>query len=94
MAQVKLTKLNSTHNNIKESEFIGSMPFEPKVGHTFFMAWPHEDPRKHNRIQTSELIEKKYLNNKVFEFKTKNSTYQVEYLDENCYADGTMDLGS
>ena len=92
MAQVKLTKINSTHDNVKDTEFIGSMPFEPKIGQTFFMAWPHEDPRKHNRIQTSALVNKKYLSNKVFEFKTKNSTYQAEYLDDDCYANGSMEL--
>lgn len=79
----KLTKLQSNHNNLKETEIEGYAPFEPSVGRTFFIAKivPLNKEVEHRFTTTSIVkhLEVQALDDAtVYFFRTNHSSYKFE----------------
>lgn len=81
----KLTKLSSTHNNLKEVEIEGYAPFEPEVGKTFFIAKtvPLHKEVEH-RFTTTSIVKSLEVQGSaespIYLFRTNNSLYKFEVL--------------
>lgn len=94
MIKVKLTKLESVHNNLQQDEFIGHAPADLEVGERFALFYESGLPGYVGSLVTSVVVEilktdvQHQLDRdviytgstKTVEFKTKNSTYRLEYL--------------
>lgn len=83
--KVKLTRVNSTHQNLQRDEMMTRTSFLPEVGHCMFFSGDslaqYMGP---NLIQTTVVKEVYYdYKTKTFTFKTRNTTYTAQYLDEN-----------
>lgn len=82
--KVKLYKVESTHNNVRTNETEGVAPAMPEVGKTFLLyAEPLTPGATVRYIHTTTIQSVEELSNKLIEFKTRNSTYRVEKLDES-----------
>lgn len=70
-----LTKLTSTHNNLRTDSIPGHFVDEPKIGDRFTMYGKPLDKRANVRwVNTSEVKSIK-KNGPNFEFETQNSKY-------------------
>lgn len=79
--QVRLTKLNSTHNNLRTDVIEGECIYLPRTGYSFVMTSEPLNPNASFRqIATSNVQSIFTLNDKSMEFKTMNSTYLLEVL--------------
>lgn len=75
--KVRLTRLESSHRNLRTDSVEGDAPRLPKVGHRFSMAAAPLDPAADIRlIETSPVFELVPGG-----FKTMNSHYQLEVLE-------------
>lgn len=79
--KVKLTKIESIHNNLRTNEVIGYCWNLPTVGERF-MIW--EEPKFENvvirEVITTTIKEVEQIYEKIWEFKTQNSTYYLELV--------------
>ncbi len=81
--KVRLTKLLSTHSNLRTDVIEGRCDSLPKEGRDFFMTAPPLDPKAVVReIHTTKVKKVKWDIMKSAIFVTKNSTYQIDVLDE------------
>lgn len=79
---VKLTKMRSTHGNLRADEVFGQTLDLPTVGKSFILiADPLDAKAEFRSVFTTEikLVEKM---GDTYEFHTLNSTYRVEVLGE------------
>lgn len=84
MLNVKLTKIESKHQNLRTNEMVGKTGSIPEKGYDIEVFGDSltlgMDFRK---IQTSIVQESTYnKETKTFTFKTQNSTYTLEILDK------------
>jgi len=88
MLSVKLIKVESTHQNLRDNEIIGKCTLIPEVGNNFLLfSEAKDDDFKamggFRTITTTPILEVSYdSNTKIFEFKTKNSQYKLEVLSD------------
>lgn len=79
--KVCLTRIESTHNNLRTDVVEGEALWEPVVGSHFVMtAKSLTDPVKTRVITTSTITSISLLDNRIF-FETENSTYCLEKLE-------------
>jgi hypothetical protein len=77
---VTLTKIESTHNNVRTNETTGHTLALPEVGKNFFMTAPPLESGGVRMINTTEIKEVEIHSETEFTFKTQNSTYKVQVL--------------
>lgn len=85
MYKVKLTRVESTHQNLQRSEMMCRTPNLPKVGSAMMFYGDslarYQGP---SQIVTSFIKEVSFdKESGTFTVKTNNSTYTIEYLDKN-----------
>jgi hypothetical protein len=74
----KLTKIESSPNNLRTSEVVGTIAGEPKVGNPLIMfASPITEGASGRLIRTTEIQSLERYGS-IVEFKTLNSTYRLE----------------
>lgn len=79
--KVRLTKIESTHSNLRTDLIEGKCIDLPEIGESFFVVAPPLDPTKDFRmVNTSEVKELTTLPDGKILFKTANSTYEIEIL--------------
>lgn len=79
MFDVKLTKITSTHLNLRTPEIVGECTHLPAKGQPFVMTGQSLTPEGVLRLIITSLVQKtKRLSNKI-SFATENSTYELEY---------------
>lgn len=79
---VKLTRVDSIHNNLRDEAVYGWTNDLPEYGSVFQMfAAPRDNPEANVRlITTSNVQEVIGQDDKTIVFSTRNSTYKVEVL--------------
>jgi hypothetical protein len=82
--KVKLTRVSSSHQNLQRDEMMTRTGFLPVVGHCMFFSGDslaqYMGP---SVIQTTVLKEVSYdAETKTYTFKTRNTTYTAQYLNE------------
>ena len=83
MLNVKLTKIESTHNNLRTNDMEGKTGSIPEVGYDI-MVFGEGLVFGTRVIHTTEVKESVYdKTTKTFTFKTQNSTYTLEILDKD-----------
>lgn len=84
MMKAKLTKVESTHNNLRTNEIVGRPLFIPEVGRSFIM-WsePLDKDMDIRQITTSVVKSVELIGDNLYEFKTMNSIYKLEILDND-----------
>ena len=85
MLNVKLTKIESTHSNLRTNDMEGKTGSIPEVGYDIMVFGQSLTPGMDARvIHTTEVKESVYdKTTKTFTFKTQNSTYTLEILDKD-----------
>lgn len=82
MFKINLEKFESTNNNLRTKTVLGETDELPQVNQTFMMmAESLTSEAKFRYIETSQVKEIVYQDDKVIRFKTENSTYQVNVLE-------------
>lgn len=81
--KVKLTKVKSTHTNLRTDTVEGTAFALPEVGDSFAMFGEPLDPNVGNMrgVYTTEIKSCERIGNE-FQFTTLNSTYRLEVLEE------------
>lgn len=83
---VRLTKVTSTHNNIRTQEIVGWCNDVPTPGESFQMFAPPLDPDAEFRMVTTTLVKSIEASQDPqgllgpLVFRTQNSTYTLEFL--------------
>jgi hypothetical protein len=82
----RLTKIESSHNNLRTSQVEGTYEALPKVGERFKLVSESLDSEIRNQggsrlIDTSPVQQILSASNEVIEFKTTNSHYLFERLE-------------
>jgi hypothetical protein len=78
--KVKLTKLSSTHQNLRTDTIEGNADLLPEVGQCFAMTAEPLDPRASFRWVRTTPIQSIEAMGDTYRFTTENSTYQLEVL--------------
>ncbi|NJO48254.1 MAG: hypothetical protein HC840_00900 [Leptolyngbyaceae cyanobacterium RM2_2_4] len=82
MLNVKLTKIESTHNNLRTNEMVGKTGSIPEKDYDIIVFGKGIEFST-RVIQTTVVQESNYdKETKTFTFKTQNSTYTLEILDK------------
>lgn len=85
----KLTKLISTHNNLRTDSMDGEYPFTPTIGRPFILIGePLDHEFDHRMIYTSNVVSIIESSSDSITFKTANSTYRLDDLSNGGYIDG------
>lgn len=82
MIPIKLTKVRSSHDNLRTDTVLGGIAAIPVVG-DYMAVWAESldgDPEKVRIISTS-LIKNVSVSGSVYEVETQNSAYTVEILN-------------
>lgn len=84
MYKIKLTKLSSNHSYVRTTEVVGECEELPQINTVFIMTGPPLDPIAGDTrlIATTPIKSIKESIDNVIDFKTENSHYQVEIIDE------------
>lgn len=83
MFKINLEKFESTNTNLRTKTVLGQTDELPEVNHTFVMMAESLTPGGTFRyIETSLVKEIVSQDDKVIRFKTENSTYQINIVDE------------
>lgn len=79
--RVKLTKIQSTHQNLRTNEIEGETGRLPTIGERFSLFGKALNTAAHLRVVvTTEVRETKTLSSGTIRFETENSTYEVELI--------------
>ena len=78
----KLTKIRSTHSNLRTDTVVGFTTALPEVGKVFVMFAPPIDPAATFRQVTTTLVKHVEVIDNTYRFVTENSTYQLEILPD------------
>lgn len=84
--KVKLTKIESNHQNLRSKEIIGNAPFKPQIGNHFVMYAESLTPGLDMRQIVTTEITGVSTEGKITTFSTQNSIYTVEDLDGDDYS--------
>lgn len=81
----KITKIVSTHNNLRTNDMVGVTPQIPEVGKFFSIFGESLSFKGGMRAITTTLVQESNFDSatKTFTFKTENSTYTLEILDKD-----------
>ena len=79
--KVKLTKIESNHNNLRTDIIEGITLELPEVGKSFVLAGKPLTPGTDIRLVTTTEIKNVEKIDNEYKFKTLNSTYKLEVLD-------------
>ena len=82
--KVKLTKIQSDHNNIRSNEIIGVTSFLPKMGERFQMlseALDKSHGANTRHVETSPITNIFGINSKTLTLHTTYSIYEFEILE-------------
>lgn len=81
--KVKLTRVASSHRNLRTDFVVGECFNLPRVGSCFFMWGPPLDPTagSERQVETTPVKTVTGLFNGATRFTTQNSTYDLEILD-------------
>jgi len=84
MLKVKLKKIESTHNNLRTDNIEGKTTRIPEIGHPFqLFAESLTEGGDFRSVTTTKIQESEYKeDSRTFVFKTLNSLYELEVLDE------------
>ncbi len=83
MIRAKLTKISSTHENLRTNEMVGGIPKIPEVGETCVIVGRALTPGVSARmIHTTKISKVERISSKQYEFWTKNSHYGLRLLEE------------
>ena len=83
MSKIKLTKIESSHNNVRTKETIGEAPILPEIGKSFILFGDSLEFEGGIRtIHTSTIEEIEKITEKELIIKTLNSTYKIEILED------------
>jgi len=74
---VTLTKLESTHSNLRTETVVGEAALLPRVGHPFFMTSESLTDKEAVRYIRTTPVVLVNQNNGVIEFSTLNSNYSL-----------------
>jgi len=82
---VKLTKIESNHNNLRTNDMVGTTSAIPEVGHEFSIFGESLSFHGGGRVIHTTIVKESDFNEdtKTFRFKTQNSTYELEVLDKD-----------
>lgn len=84
MIKCKLTKISSTHQNLRTSVVVGQCEKMPTIGAEFVMTAPPLDPAAAFRlIETTPVKFVVKLHGGKYEFQTDNSHYALETFDDD-----------
>jgi len=75
---VKLTQLESTHDNVRTKEIVGFCFELPKVGRRFTMFGESLDKRLDIRMLNTSPVRKITKRKNILYLKTENSSYKLE----------------
>jgi hypothetical protein len=78
--KVKLIKVTSNHQNLRDDVIEGEAEFLPKVGERFFMTAPPRDSGNIRVLETSPVTEVTRTDEDTYEFSTRNSRYDLIIL--------------
>lgn len=78
--KVRLTKIKSTHNILRTDVIEGESPWLPEVGKAVIVTG--EGLEFGYRVVHTTTIQSMEKIDNVYRFKTRNSTYELEVLDE------------
>lgn len=78
---VKLTKIESNHNNLRTDSIRGWCAELPVIGSSFAMMGPPLATGSVRLVRTSPVQTIEHTDNRL-RFRTENSTYELEVLDE------------
>ncbi len=82
--KVKLTKISNNVNDLRTNSVEGTTGKMPVVGSYFSMAAESLTPENNVRLVSTSLIQEiDQISDSEVVFKTLNSTYRLEFLDEN-----------
>lgn len=83
MIQVQLSRLSSSHQNLRSSEIIGEIDRLPQVGKPLLLVGAPLDPEASVRlIETTPITEiRHHTEEGSLEFWTRNSHYGLQILD-------------
>lgn len=82
--KVKLTKIQSDHNNIRSNEIIGVTSFLPKMGERFLMlseALDKSQGANARYIETSPITNIFKVSDNIMTLHTTYSIYELEILE-------------
>ena len=81
MNYVKLTKISSSHSNLRTNEVLGNVFELPKIGEPFHIVSQSLTEKNLTRhVTTSRVTSIKQINDQKIEFSTQNSLYEIEIL--------------
>lgn len=80
--KVRLTKVESNHNNIRTNSMEGETTELPVPGENFVIVGDPINPMADVRCITTSEIQLVEKTDSLYTFKTLNSTYQLEVLSE------------
>lgn len=78
--KVKLTKIESNHNNLRTNEIEGVSLDLPEVGKSFYLVGESLTEGMDARVVTTTEIKSLEKTDNEYTFKTLNSTYKLEVL--------------
>jgi len=77
---IKLTRIESTHNNLRTDSTVGTCVMLPTVGFSFVVLGDSLTEGLDWRLITTTEVTELRLSKGVYYFKTKNSSYTLEVL--------------
>jgi hypothetical protein len=78
--KIKLTRIKSTHDELKAAVVEGTAPYLPEVGYRFEMlAEPLDNTMSARVVVTTPIVAVEQIDS-TYRFKTKHSEYQLEIL--------------
>lgn len=80
--QGKLTKISSTHINLRTNEIVGWFNSLPEMEQSFEIISEPLDITKDFRVVTTTLITELTMYDNVYRFRTKNSEYELEVFPQ------------
>jgi hypothetical protein len=81
MYKVKLTKIQSAHDNVRTKVIVGDTNFLPELHHHFLMyAEPLEEKEANVRIIRTTPVTSIQKADGKYKFTTRNSEYELELL--------------
>lgn len=92
---VKITKKESNHNNLRTSDMVGTTSQIPAVGHEFVVLGESLAYKGGTRVIHTTRVSNVKLNmaEKKMTFKTENSIYELDFLDKDITEDQIQEFG-
>lgn len=80
--KVRLERLSSSHNNLRDTFITGRCETPPAIGECFFMVAPPRDKKEPGMVRTvtTTPVTKVKKEGTKFYFETRNSSYALELV--------------